>query len=82
LKTKENVVYRWQVGMQVFKDDRKQTWPTCTSKASNLETTPPSIVNNVFTWIDSFDIVNMTEDDTIVKRDWQAITFRNNFIWL
>jgi hypothetical protein len=25
LKTKENVVYRWQVGMQVFKDDRKQT---------------------------------------------------------
>ena len=59
---------RWLVGMQGFKDDRKQTWPT--SKVSNLETTPPSIVNNVFTWIDSFDMLNMAEGDTIVKRDW------------
>jgi len=40
---------------------------------NNLEATPPSIVNNVFTWIDSFDMLNMTEGDTIVKRDWQII---------
>ena len=34
---------------------------------------PPSIVNNVLTWIDSFDMLNMTEGDTIIKRDWQII---------
>ena len=38
---------------------------------NNLETTPPS--NNVFTWIDSFNMLKMTEGDTIVKRDWQII---------
>ena len=44
-----------------------------TGNTPDLETTPPSIVNNVFTWIDSFDMLNMTEGDTIVKRDWWII---------